>query len=284
MRIPSVTRIIQTLTHGVVALVLLGTASGAEPSPATPETTVTKHGPPVLLKLDDLGWQGRGPNDSVSPRWQKVTEYLEGRNLKASYGIICESLADDRPGYIAWLKERQTKGLIEFWNHGYVNRFVEDKAAGKVGQFVGTTADEQRASLTKGQQLFHDKLGADMRAFGPHSTAVDATTYAVLETIPEITMVWFYGPPAGVKTSKFVFERKINIEVPLFVPNPADVRTRYEKYGHDLPYIALQGHPNQWDDQRFTDFTTIVQYLVDQGCSFTTPSEFLATQKKPATP
>lgn len=240
-------------------------------------------GPPVLLKLDDLMGQGRGPNDSVAKTWQRVTDYLEGKGVKASYGILCESLVENRPGYLAWLKARQDKGLIEFWNHGFLNHFKEDKASGRIGQFVGTPIEEQSEYLTKGQKLFADKLGTQMHVFGPHSCAVDAATYAVLEEIPEITMVWFYGPPKGVTTTKFVFERKLNIEVPLFVPNPEDVRTRYEKYGHTLPYIALQGHPAQWDDQRFADFTAIVQYLLDQGCPFMTPSEYLASRAK-ATP
>lgn len=264
------------MKHLLLALSFLAISaaslSAADPVPAA------KPAPVILLKLDDLGWQGRGPNDSVSERWKKVTAFLEDGGTKASYGIICESLADDRPGYIAWLKERQAKGLIEFWNHGYVGKFVPDEAAGKKGAFEGTTADEQREELMKGQRLAKEKLGIDMHAFGPHVCHTDATTYQVLAGIPEITMVWFYGPPPGATTAKFVFERKINIEVPLFVPNPDDVKARFEKTGKDLPYIALQGHPNQWDEKRFADFTKIVDYLKQQGCRFMQPSEYLATR------
>ena len=273
-------------------LLAIGSAVAAEPAaaPASPAPAATgKTGPVVLLKLDDLRWHGNGPKATVTPRWQKVTDFLEGMGLKASYGIICESLADDdHPGYIAWLKERESKGLIELWNHGYIAAFKADNAAGKTAQFVGTTLDEQRASIAKGQDLFRAKLGHDMHAFGPHASGVDTTTYQVLNELPAITMVWYYGPPTGVTSDKFVFERRLNLEVPTFVPNPDDVRTRFEKYGRSLPYIAMQGHPNQWDDQRYADFTTIVKYLVDQGCTFTTPSEYLAAhpaaQQKTPTP
>lgn len=260
----------------LLAFVTIISVAAAETSaPAVPAAPV------ILLKLDDLAWDPKNPEAAVSGRWQKVTAYLEDKHLKASYGILCESLASDHPAYLAWLKERQTKGLIELWNHGYEFNFKADAASGKKGAFEGTSLDEQRNALSKGQELFHAKIGGEMHAFGPHVCHTDATTYAALESIPEITMVWFYGPPKGVTSSKFLFKRTINLESPIFVPNPTEVKAKYEQSGKSLPYIAMQGHPNQWNDERFKGFTDTVDYLIAQGCTFASPSEYVAGQKKP---
>jgi peptidoglycan/xylan/chitin deacetylase (PgdA/CDA1 family) len=124
-----------------------------------------------------------------------------------------------------------------------------------------------------------EKVGIDMIAFGPHTTALDAATYEALEGIPEIRLVWFYGPPKGARTSKLVIQRLMELERPLFVPNPEQLRENFEKKRATLPYVAIQGHPNQWDDVRFADFKKAVLYLREQGCRFVTPSEYLAAQK-----
>jgi peptidoglycan/xylan/chitin deacetylase (PgdA/CDA1 family) len=265
----------------LATLVLVFTAAltvSAVEAPAAPTAPV------ILLKLDDLSWDPKNPDAAVSGRWKQIADYLEGKNLKASFGILCESLATDHPAYIAWLKERQTKGLIELWNHGYNFNYKADPATGAKGAFEGTPLEVQRDMLIKGQQLFREKIGGDMHAFGPHVCHLDGTTYTALEAIPEITMVWFYGPPKGVTTGKFVFKRTINLESPIFVPNPAEVQEQFLKTGKHLPYIAMQGHPNQWNAERFQAFTATIDFLVAQGCTFMSPSAFLATQKRPAAP
>jgi hypothetical protein len=146
-------------------------------------------GPLVMLKLDDLARHGAGPQATVSPRWQRTTDFLEGEKIKASFGMFGDAL----------------------------------------------------------------------------------------EGIPQIKLVWFYGPPQGVRTTKTVVRRLMELEKPLFVPNPEAVREAFEKKGRTLPYIGLQGHPNQWDDARFEDFKKAVLYLRGQGCRFVKPTEFLAS-------
>lgn len=265
-------------TACLALLVWHGSMWAADEPVAAPAAAAAK-APIILLKLDDLGSSSKDPRAGVSDRWQKVTDFLEEQKIKASYGIICESLALDQPAFIAWLKARQDKGMIEFWNHGYYNAFKPATGStnnGQSGQFDGSTLEQQREFLTHGQQLFKEKMGNEMHSFGPHSGKIDATTYAALEACPEITMVWFYGPPKGTTTSKFVFERTINLEVPIFNPNPEDVKARYLKSGHSQAYIAMQGHPNQWDEAKLAAFKTTVTFLREQGCTFMTATEYLA--------
>jgi hypothetical protein len=75
--------------------------------------------PLVMLKLDDLVRHGKQPESTVSPRWQKVTDFLRSEGVKANYGIICESLAGDCPGYVAWLKALVADKHVELWNHDH---------------------------------------------------------------------------------------------------------------------------------------------------------------------
>ncbi len=249
---------------------LAGLARAVEPPTAAPV---------VLLKLDDLVRQGRGPQATVSPRWQRTTDFLEGEKIKASYGLLVDSLEGDCPAYVDWIKQRLAKGWIEIWDHGFYARFPEDlKVNGRTGENVGAPVEDQAALFKKSLALTKEKLGIDLIAFGPHSTALDPGTYQALESIPEIRMVWFYGPPKGAKTSKLVVQRLMELERPLFVPNPEQLKENFEKKRATLPYVAIQGHPNQWDDARFEKFKQAVLYLRDQGCRFVTPSEFLASK------
>lgn len=257
------------LLHTLVSFSLLSYGSTVCAEPAKP-------GPIVMLKFDDLVRHGKGPEATVSPRWQRTTDFLEAEKIKASYGILCDSLEGDCPGYVKWLKDLVARGTIELWDHGYYSRFPEElKVNGRTGENVGAPADVQAALFKKSLDLVKQKLDLDLIAFGPHSTHTDAATYEALETIPQIKIVWFYGPTKGAKSGKLIIQRVANLEVPLFVPNPEAVKTSYEKLKDKGPYLALQGHPNQWDDARFEKFKEAVLFLKKQNCRFMTPSEYL---------
>ena len=127
----------------------------------------------------------------------------------------------------------------------------------------------------KSLSLMKSKTGIELTAFGPHGTAIDGTTYAALGRFPQLKGVWFYGPSKEVKSGKVLIRRLMELEKPLFVPNPGQLRENFEKKRATLPYVAIQGHPNQWDDARFESFKKAVLYLRSQGCRFVTVSEYL---------
>ena len=87
---------------------------------------------------------------------------------------------------------------------------------------------------------------------------------------------WFYGPSTS---SKFVFPRYLTLESPTHVPNFAKFKSAYEKIGHDKKCLAIQGHPNSWDDQRWEEFVKIIDYLKSKGCVFMTPSQYMKKAK-----
>ncbi len=226
----------------------------------------------IILKLDDVTSHGAHGDRPVSAQWQRVADFVEKSNLKASFGIIGFSLEQDNPTYFSWIKNLHQRGDIEFWNHGYRNRKAEDKR----GEFEDSY-DEQYAALAKTQKLAQQKLGIELKAFGPHWSGTTSDTAKALDRIPELTM-WFYGPK---NSSKLAFERVLTLENPIFDPNFDRFKARYEQVARNKKCLALQGHPNAWNDERWQGFVKIVDYLKAQGCVFMTPSQYFATVQRP---
>jgi peptidoglycan/xylan/chitin deacetylase (PgdA/CDA1 family) len=220
----------------------------------------------IVLKLDDVVAYRSSNGSPVSPRWQRITDFFKKSDVKASYGIIGFSLEEDNEAYFRWIRDLHESGLIEFWNHGYRNRRAEDTTGEFEGDFEG-----QKAALEKTQCLAREKLGIELKTFGPHWSRTNEHTARALESIPEIK-TWFYGPS---DSSKFVFPRYLTLENPTHVVDFARFKDSYERVGHDKKCLALQGHPNSWDDQRWTDFVRIIDYLESKGCVFMTPSEYM---------
>jgi peptidoglycan/xylan/chitin deacetylase (PgdA/CDA1 family) len=248
------------LASAAIAALIMVAAAQAEDAPAKPV---------IILKLDDITRNGASGQNPISPRWQRCVDFLEKEQVKASLGIIGNSLEGDAPAYFKWIKDLAVKGAFEFWNHCY-----EDGA----DKFKGTPMEDQKAALEKTQNLAKEKLGLTLRAFGVHWSATDVATEAALAAIPDIKIVFF--SPENPKGKQVCLKRTINLEQPTFVPNFEKVKDAFEKWGNKLPYIALQGHPNQWDDKRLEDFTKVVKYLKEQGCQFMTASEYVANQSQ----
>jgi peptidoglycan/xylan/chitin deacetylase (PgdA/CDA1 family) len=224
--------------------------------------------PMVMIKLDDVV--------AVTPQWQRVVDFLTKEGLKANFGVIGSALEKEDPALIAWVGKLKAAGTIEFWNHGYAG-------FGHPKEFEGTGYEAQLRALKRTQELGKLRFGAAFTAFGPHSSGADADTFRALAELPEITLVWQYGPPKGTSVPAFrafVVERRMNLEKPIFVPNPQFVQEQFEKDGKTRDYISLQGHPAAWDDAKFADFQKAMLYLKGQGCRFVLASEFLATRKR----
>ncbi len=247
-----------------VAVVLVASLEALANGGDTPDETPQV----IVLKLDDVVAHPLPNGLPVSPRWQRITDFLKETNTKASYGIIGSSLEKDNQAYFEWIKNLHKSGLIEFWNHGYRSR----KATDKTGEFEGPF-EEQKYALERTQNLAQQKLGIQLKAFGPHWSGTNADTAIAMKEIPEIAM-WFYGPETS---SKFVFSRFLTLENPTHVPDFDKFQTAYEKVGHDKKCLALQGHPMSWDDERWAGFVRIIGYLKSKGCIFMTPSEYIET-------
>lgn len=222
----------------------------------------------ILLKLDDVVARRTGTSP-VSPRWQRIADYLKASQIKGSFGIICESLEKDDAVYFQWIKDIQQAGLIEFWLHGY-----HLKKADEPGEFEHGTAEEQRAILEKSERLAKDKLGFALAAFGPHWSGTTEATDQALEAVPDIK-IWLYGPAKPKHFTRLSLERVMALENPTFVPDAEKFKAIYEKSAAKREVLVLQGHPDQWTDERWDGFVAIIDFLKSKNVVFMTPSEYL---------
>jgi hypothetical protein len=224
--------------------------------------------PAIVLKLDDL----KDRNGAVHARWQRVAEFAHERKIKIDLGVVCDSLDGDKPEYFRWIKEQRATGRVGFWWHGW------DHAEWKEGEkrmfeFGGTSREHQKKRLDDSQRLAREKLGFAFRAFGAPFNVSDETTVRVLAEDADIR-VWMYGPE-DASADKIVLGRSFstNIEQPTFVANYPEF---IEGYAHNrgAGYFVLQGHPMQWNDERFGNFERIVDFLIGQGAEFVFAEEF----------
>lgn len=230
----------------------------------------------IVFKFDDViaGWESQG--DVVPPRWQRMTDFIEKNRLKASSGVICESLEGNNPAYFEWLQEHQRKGAIEFWHHGYRMRKAEDKT----GEFDQGTWEEHKALLERGEKLAKEKLGFEFAAFGPHWSSTTEATDQALEAVPQIK-VWLYGPKKPKYFTRLSLPRVMGLEDPIFVPDFEKFQNTYNERAAGLDTLVLQGHPDQWQvEEKWQGFEKIVEFLKSKGCVFMTPSEYLARVSK----
>ncbi|MEI7732877.1 MAG: hypothetical protein WCO56_25115 [Verrucomicrobiota bacterium] len=228
----------------------------------------------ILLKLDDVVAAKSG-DAPVSARWQRIANFIETNQLKGAFGIIGSSLETDNPAYFKWIKDLDQKGIIEFWNHGYTNRNPKDKS----GEFELGSAAEQKVILERTQRLAKEKLGLTLRVFGQHYSGVTEETEKALNEIPD-NQIWLYGPKNSHFYKKHAFVRIMGLENPTFVPDFEKFKATYERVGASQPMLVLQGHPDQWNDERWAGFVKIIEFLQSKGCVFMKPSEYLASRSK----
>ena len=224
----------------------------------------------ILLKLDDVTARGAAGGRPVSPRWERVIDFIETNHLKAGCGIIGSSLERENPAYFKWIKHWDQKGTIEFWNHGYLDR----TSTNQPGEFEQGSAAEQKVALAKTQQLAKEKLGLTLRAFGEHYSRVTEETEKALNDLPD-NQIWLYGPRNSKFYKKLSLVRVMGLENPTFVPDFEKFKATYERVGAAQPVLVLQGHPNHWTDERWAGFVKIIEFLKAKGCVFMKPSEYL---------
>lgn len=221
----------------------------------------------VILKLDDV--TAGGTEGVVTPRWQRVADYIENKKIKAGFGIIGFSLAEDNSAYFKWITDRAERGFIEFWNHGYYNRTKGDT----IGEFEGTY-EQQFKALQLTDSLAKAKLGLQLRVWGPHWSSTNTDTDKALAQFPQIKMT-LGSPISPVYYKGYVLPNTLDMEYPVHNPNYDEFLKAYREKLKDLNYFYLQGHPNSWNENQWQNFVKIVEFLESENVKFVTPSEFL---------
>lgn len=238
---------------------------------ATP--AVTGLAQQIILKLDDAWYE----EDSIHAGWDKTFAYLNQKDVVGTIGVVGEKMVAGNEAYYNWLKRRSLEGH-EIWNHGWCHcKPVIDGE--QLAEFRGTGFAYQLDHLTKTQELIKRKLGLTLSTFGAPYNAVDADTHRALSEIEDLN-VWLYSPekwPEGMTGMQRI--PAVNIEYPVHQPDFLSFKSGYDVH-RDEPVLVLQGHPRSWlkPADRFDEFKKIVDFLLDEGAEFTTPSVYNMTQ------
>ena len=139
--------------------VLLGSALGLAILPAFSADPAPQK--IVIIKADDM-------KNTLIPNWKKFFDVIEQKNVKASVGIICNSLETDKDGYFAWLKSLAATGRIEYWNHGWDHKQWTENGA-TLQEFKESGYDHQKQDLDKSQAATVAALGAPRREGFPRT-------------------------------------------------------------------------------------------------------------------
>ncbi|HAI13297.1 MAG TPA: polysaccharide deacetylase [Phycisphaerales bacterium] len=242
----------------------------------------------IILKLDDLSARGRMPH----PRWQKMADYIDSKGVKCTMGMLCYDLDIARPDYIQWVKSRHQSGNWEFWFHGWDHKSYKGDDGKTYNEFHNRTYEQQKKRLSDSQQLAYEKFGFYFTCFGPPggsgTLSQDAVTHQIMIDDPHIT-TWLYPTPLdklGEATNKqgeiVILDRVwgVGIEAAVGAANFEAFVRGYVKNVNKRDYFTLQGHPAMWNDQRFEQFTKIIEFLIEQDANFVLPSEYSATLRK----
>ena len=271
--------------------------TGVMPPPVKPRPKVRNFKPEelpvrskplvIILKLDDVK-QVKG---DVHNQWKKTADFLASRNVKSSFGVICDTLPDATPAYAGWIKKHAESGLIEFWFHAW-DHATHDEAGTKYNEFSGRSYEDQAKRLADSQAAAKEKLGFAFRTFGPpggvQGASQDENTARVMHDSPDIT-IWLYPSPindigkeVAAKGKVTILDRvwAVNLEAQVGVPSLQNLINGLAA-NPDRDYFVLQGHPAAWGNgARWDEFVRIIDFLQSQKAVFMTPSEYVDSLKK----
>lgn len=211
----------------------------------------------IIIKADDLaGYPGK---DNIVPkRWQRFVDIIEKYNIKATIGVIGNSLVFDDFEYFKWIKEYNKKELIEFWNHGFLHRqFSFDDEVYQ--EFKTTKSNYQLQLIEYTNKLGKEKLDIEFKTFGAPYNAIDENSSIALNK--SSISHWFLGLDSfnGINISN-----RLDIEYPTHTVNLEYFINNFIK----KEYAVLQVHPNNWNENSFIEFEEIVKFLLKKECEF----------------
>ncbi len=225
----------------------------------------------VILKADDMVYDQL---TAIPVKWKRFVDLIKDYNVKASIGLIGNSLERGNLTYIEYLKDLYAEGRFELWNHGY-NHLLNGRSetAGNYTEFRNSGYEYQKEHLLKTQLLAREKLGITLRAFGAPGNGIDENTLKAIEEIDELKM-WFYGL---TQYSGLLLPRSNEIEFPVNFP---DYNKFVENYDADSDLMILQIHPNAWSDKGFDEFERVIEYLTVKEYTFINPMDYYQLKVK----
>jgi len=219
----------------------------------------------IILKADDFRIS---TSFAVTPKWLRFTQLITQKKIKASLGLVGNSLLNKNPQYFDFVKKLGESNRFELWNHGYEHIIGVKDSGGRIYyEFKNTSYEYQLIHLVQTQNLASEKLELTLHAFGAPGNAIDENTRMALERVPEIK-VWFFGMDIPGKMNLI---RCGEIEFPTHFP---DFYRFLQAYDPMQPCQVYQIHPDTWDENRFQEFSKIIDFLISEKSTFLNPYEY----------
>lgn len=228
--------------------------------------------PQIIIKADDLR--------NVRPEWQRFVDYIEENEMKATIGIITNALETVTVEDVLWIRALHDAGTIEFWHHGYGH--IRDSGTPTAWwEYRNRSYELQKQDFDRGMVLGREKLGITFRTFGAPYNQTDAVTTQVLEEEPDMR-IWMFPSAASLtpENTKLILRRisPMNLEDQAgTVVSFAQFSGNYPSHANE-PVLVLQAHPIQWDEGDWERFGQIMDFLKDQGATFTTAMAYFGIE------
>ena len=256
MPLPLPRRLKLILAACLLGPAFIGPAAHAESAPA-PAARV------VVVKADDV----RGPAE----KWKRFFALSESLGVKVSAGIICDSLENAGDDYVAWLRELDRSGRVEFWHHGWDHKRWTTEAGAKLREFHGSGFEHQQRHYTQAKAQLVRVFGRPPIAFGAPFNSTDADTAKILAADPDLKLVFANNERATAgKTASIMALRG---------EHDGTGKPNFEKFREEyatkptLTAFAFQIHPAVFTDAHFEEYAKIVRFLLAEGWTFALPRE-----------
>ena len=228
--------------------------------------------PQIIIKADDLR--------DVRPGWQRFVDYIEDNEMKATIGIITSALENVSQEDILWIRALHDAGTIEFWHHGY-GHIRDSGTPTEWWEYRNRSYELQKQDFDRGMELGREKLGITFRTFGAPYNQTDEVTTQVLEEEPDMR-VWMF-PSAASRTpdnTKLILNRisAVNLEDQAGIVVPFEQFSGNYPAHANQPVLTLQAHPLSWDEGDWERFGQIMDFLKDEGATFTTAMEYFGIE------
>ena len=219
----------------------------------------------VILKADDMVFDAK---TIIPQRWISFIDYIKSKGIKASIGVIGNSLEAGNYKYFKYLKSIAASANFELWNHGYNHIYNGRYPNGKpYEEFCNTPYSYQYEHISRTDSLAIKKLGIIFHTFGAPGNAIDSVTVSAVRNQKNLK-VWLFGFPGSTKLN---LQRFAEIEFP--TGNPVYPRF-INNYSSEKPSLVFQIHPNAWDETKFTEFKKIIDYLLTKKVTFINPYDY----------
>jgi len=221
----------------------------------------------IIIKADDL--------TGITSHWNRFFTMSKDKGVKVSAGIICNSLEGDKKDYVEWLKELQTSGWVEFWNHGWNHKRWTTDEGRDISEFGGSGYEHQKKHYADARKIMIDVLGITPETFGTPYNAKDTDTIRVMNE-DETLRLFFCVSVDGLSNHIVPAPMNLNGEHDgTGKPNFEKFSAHYEQKKNET-FAALQFHPNAFSEDHFSEYAKILDLLIADGWRFLLPTEYVA--------